>query len=49
MMAAYAYGLSEGQPRCLIGKLRPSLQSGDQSVLDYLTALTAAPHFTHRR
>lgn len=49
MMAAYAYGLSEGQPRCLISKLRPSLGSGDQSVLDYLTALTAAPHFTHRR
>ena len=49
MMAAYAYGLSEGQPRCLIGKLRPSLQSGDQSVVDYLTGLTAAPHFTRRR
>lgn len=49
MMAAYAYGLSEGQPRCLIGKLRPNMQSGDQSVLEYLTGLTAAPHFTRRR
>lgn len=49
MMAAYAYGLSEGQPRCLIGKIRPSLQSGDQSLLDYLTGLTAAPHFTRRQ
>ena len=49
MMAAFAYGLSEGQPRCLVTKLRPNLTSGDQSVLDYLTGLTASPHFTRRR
>jgi hypothetical protein len=46
--AAFSFGFDQQDSACLVSTPRERLAAGDLSLLDFLTELSAAPHFTAR-
>jgi hypothetical protein len=46
--ASFSFGFDEHDSACLVSTQRDALAQGESSVLDFLTAITTAPHFTER-
>jgi hypothetical protein len=46
--ASFSFGFDQKDSACLVSTPREKLASGDLSLLQFLTAITSAPHFTSR-
>jgi hypothetical protein len=46
--ASFSFGFDQKDSACLVSTSREKLASGDLTLLDFLTAITSAPHFTSR-
>jgi hypothetical protein len=46
--ASFSFGFDEKDSACLVSTPRDALAQGESSLLDFLSAITGAPHFTRR-
>ena len=46
--ASFSFGFDQKDSACLVSTPREKLAAGELSLLEFLTAITSAPHFTTR-